>query len=1198
MSYVALTGITAQQAILQYQAVDNNACSVEVSQSPTFSPVEYDVDGTKFTGSSIDSRGLPGAISNGLSRTMIIGRRIAMIGNDGVRYSRSLEADATEYYRIICGLGTALSTGSFHTQTIPFGLAYLEPTLTDANLPGVDASPTTPWDRTTKIIDPRTGFAAHRLNLYSDAGDGPATNTGTNISWSSSTWSNPNNIQTGTAATVSGSSGLLIGHATILNPQNVGMTTDLNPYGSDSGHYKTTVTWIRVTVTAAVNVGGSAPSNANATLNLCVAMTSQTACDASSKTFSQVLTTAYAPYTFGSNTPGDFLRATFTVGIPTWAQQATNQINVILWKATTSTDTIYVDNVSIQYATGAGISGTDGGGYILSTSQPITGPDGEAGYFVMPNGNLAALAYFVGGTTGRTYFEGSAASGFNAGNTCATSQSLVPYQANNPLNYFCLRADGTIWRAVITPANTGNPYAQWQTGTGGATPAVPGPNTGFTLPFCNGSNAPCATLTAINQASNSTDLVSLLTSYTQAPYPSPAFNPTQFPSSGIYIDSLDATTSVILMHIALGGRTSSSSFGYPAWNFVFDPNLVGTSPGCVGAVSSGSAGCIIAAMPVWTRIGCRWCGEKQNIPIAPSYENIFSYYGGLGYQVQTISADGSLTQLSATPSTHCTASGYTAMYCDQITVSSEPYCTGSAGYSCMNTGAAGEAGSLQVGDYISNSSGCGQSSACEAMKIISKTASATANAWILVVVRGWNANIYATGALPVLYTMCNMNQNVTINNGAGGYVFWDYTDYPSGVGTGAINAMPFITGTHVAQGNGQWISACAQFDARCGYGGFGWLSATSAAAGAFSSRISQSVAPSITNEFFTFNGSTNAGVAVVQIHLSASPTTNYGYDAHPYQGTYQSTPPTCNTVSGYLCKFSAASPPFGLSLPFQKVSPILANTVANPLLNISGTGSVIGTTSADNYKFCIVSVSGECYTGSVQNEVYVNMPTPTYNYNVTLTNTNSAANQTDIEIQDAGHYIESIVEVAMTPQCYSCGSRTLTKMTGRIKGTSTFNNATPLWNGQWLMFQSTLMGDGGGQNPFFIGRIPSHAADNINRTTWIPQTITVPKCPLSSGVSAAIRFGYAENGTVASGTLRASARAENTIANATTTTMTGDGANPFWYETSETWSPVSCSSGCTITMNLLPQRAAYYQIVYYNSGSIVYTTSVNVILTP
>ena len=118
---VSVSGTTATQAILNYTAPSGSACTVQSSLSPTYTPLDYDVDPTLFTGSDQDSRAT--TVANGLNRSFVLGKRDrAHVATDGNFYSRSLASYSTHYWKITCGAN--VGSGTLTTQNPPLGNSY------------------------------------------------------------------------------------------------------------------------------------------------------------------------------------------------------------------------------------------------------------------------------------------------------------------------------------------------------------------------------------------------------------------------------------------------------------------------------------------------------------------------------------------------------------------------------------------------------------------------------------------------------------------------------------------------------------------------------------------------------------------------------------------------------------------------------------------------------------------------------------------------------------------------------------------------------------------------------------------------------------------------------------------------------------------------------------------------------------------
>ncbi len=137
---VRVLGTTPTQAVIAYDAPDTPACTIEVSESATYTPLVHDVDPALFAGANSDSR--TGSLSGGRSRVFVVGRRTAEYGPDNKYYSRALQAYTTHYYRITCGSDTA--TGTFSTANL-MPTSYGDPFPVDPAHPGNWAWPTMDW---------------------------------------------------------------------------------------------------------------------------------------------------------------------------------------------------------------------------------------------------------------------------------------------------------------------------------------------------------------------------------------------------------------------------------------------------------------------------------------------------------------------------------------------------------------------------------------------------------------------------------------------------------------------------------------------------------------------------------------------------------------------------------------------------------------------------------------------------------------------------------------------------------------------------------------------------------------------------------------------------------------------------------------------------------------------------------------------
>lgn len=159
------------QAILSYTAPSTAACSVVVSESPSYSPSVNDTSTILFTSADQDDR--DGNLGAGTtSRMIVVGRRAADLALDSKYYSRALQTATVHYIRVNCG--GSIGTTSFTTTNIPGGSTYPDLPSTVSNT-GVWRLPTVPTDdRTATLVDQFTGALMKPITTWSDrAGSDP-----------------------------------------------------------------------------------------------------------------------------------------------------------------------------------------------------------------------------------------------------------------------------------------------------------------------------------------------------------------------------------------------------------------------------------------------------------------------------------------------------------------------------------------------------------------------------------------------------------------------------------------------------------------------------------------------------------------------------------------------------------------------------------------------------------------------------------------------------------------------------------------------------------------------------------------------------------------------------------------------------------------------------------------------------------------
>ncbi len=168
---ITVVGTSNTFAVLSYTAPSSSACTVEVSESNTYSPLVNDVNGSLYTNANQDDR--DGNLGAGTtSRVVKVGTRTSAVALDTVSYSRALQAYTTHYARVTCG--ASVGTTSFTTANVPGGSTYADYPYPFS--PGVWGLPTFFGnDRTANQIDQFTGAYMKALTIWDDRnGSDPA----------------------------------------------------------------------------------------------------------------------------------------------------------------------------------------------------------------------------------------------------------------------------------------------------------------------------------------------------------------------------------------------------------------------------------------------------------------------------------------------------------------------------------------------------------------------------------------------------------------------------------------------------------------------------------------------------------------------------------------------------------------------------------------------------------------------------------------------------------------------------------------------------------------------------------------------------------------------------------------------------------------------------------------------------------------
>lgn len=249
---VTVTGVTQTQALLQETGF-SGACTIRISSSPSLTPLHPDVDGTEYSGASLDtSRADTITSADGTTRTVTIGHQTD---------DRALGVYSTWYYQV-SGCGGPVS-GSFNTANLSTGTTRTEQSPFNRAKWGNLGLPTFDWTTRRSYIDPMTGATlipmATSIQTWRTGcgGNGCQSSSRAFTDWSGGAgWTNPATILQG-AATTAGTS----------NTNPLDLYADFSAY-ADPQPYD----WHRVLEDIGIVVWGSGSSTAGAdrTIDLCI----------------------------------------------------------------------------------------------------------------------------------------------------------------------------------------------------------------------------------------------------------------------------------------------------------------------------------------------------------------------------------------------------------------------------------------------------------------------------------------------------------------------------------------------------------------------------------------------------------------------------------------------------------------------------------------------------------------------------------------------------------------------------------------------------------------------------------------------------------------------------------------------------------------------------------------------------------------
>jgi hypothetical protein len=288
--------------------------------------------------------------------------------------------------------------------------------------------------------------------------------------------------------------------------------------------------------------------------------------------------------------------------------------------------------------------------------------------------------------------------------------------------------------------------------------------------------------------------------------------------------------------------------------------------------------------------------------------------------------------------------------------------------------------------------------------------------------------------------------------------------------------------------------------------------------------------------------------------------------------------PGATLISGALYKYRFDS--YVTNVGNRKAIPTIAISGGRSLVDISGPGSVIGNDASYTFKYCVARIAGECVTGSAPGDVFANVPDLTIPY--------CAGGGNDLCIASFATFASSVSQFGLLPNRVGVSttdtsngagySRVLTQALTAPRLMFSYPTAKSLPDASWALFG---LAKGNYSDVMMVKLPPFTAVDNLDRSAFMPLTVSLTPPSDSRIARAVVQFGYAEQGTPSQ--YFCTSRRETCIA--ASAALSTDVVNPFYYAVTDSYTGVPCAGSCQVTIPALPMHVVYFQAKYLDSSN-------------